>query len=617
MDNLRKKVVSGIVFSLLLMNILTLTFKIQPVKTAPIAITVPDDYPTIQEAINAADEGDTVLVKAETYYEHVFINKPISLIGEDRETTVIDGNGTGTVVSIGANDVSIINFTVRNAGKAWAGVGYPDSCIRGNGVRWIRIENNILTEAAVCTWFYSSSFVNITNNIIFNSTVAGVIGYASSNITIHQNIAHNCGVMGLHLDGNSKNCNITSNTIMHTLEGIEIEKSAGNFIAENRLQRNNVSIVLNQCRGPNILRKNNMSSKWYNLIVWGWALDAFMQDIDATNIVNNRTVYYLINSNGLLVNPSNYPNMGYLAIVNCSDMTINDVDLSFNGDGLLVVQSMNCSFVNTTISGNLGPLLHGGLTFYRSDNNSIINNRISSNTVGICLYQSNGNIFYHNSFVDVSNQVISNFYSPFSPPSGLYSQNIWDNGFEGNYWSTYVGVDKFRGIHQNETGSDGIGDIANIIDANNIDRYPLMAPFNTFKAGVWNGTAYNVDVISNSTISGFHFNPSEGAFLRFNVTGEDGTAGFCRVTIPKSLLWVQDGEWSVLVDGEPVNYTIIPDKNYTYLYFIYNHTTKTVIIKGTDVLPEFPSDVLLLTFLMLATAPLILTKKICYRKAKT
>ena len=105
--------------------------------------------------------------------------------------------------------------------------------------------------------------------------------------------------------------------------------------------------------------------------------------------------------------------------------------------------------------------------------------------------------------------------------------------------------------------------------------------------------------------------------MRFNITGEDGTKGFCRVTIPKDLLWVQDGQWSVLVGGEPVNYTIIPDENYTYLYFTYNHSTKTVEIQGTDVIPEFPSNVLLLGFLVLITIPLIFAQKKRFKKAKT
>mgnify|MGYP003887738503 CR=1 FL=1 len=46
-------------------------------------IVVPDDYPSIQSAINAADSGDEIYVKSGIYYENLIINKSISLIGED------------------------------------------------------------------------------------------------------------------------------------------------------------------------------------------------------------------------------------------------------------------------------------------------------------------------------------------------------------------------------------------------------------------------------------------------------------------------------------------------------------------------------------------------------
>jgi len=176
------------------------------------------------------------------------------------------------------------------------------------------------------------------------------------------------------------------------------------------------------------------------------------------------------------------------------------------------------------------------------------------------------------------------------------STNAWDNGYPsgGNYWSDYTGIDE---------NNDGIGD-----SARGNDRYPLMAPFKSFEAGTWNNIAYNVDTISNSTISDFYFNPEEGPFLRFSVTGKTDTKGFCRVTIPKDILWA-DSKWKIYVGDEEVPYTIILDENHTYLYFTYNHSTKTVVIQGTHAIPEFPHNMTLLAFTLLTAAIAVLSKK--------
>jgi parallel beta-helix repeat protein len=423
----------------------------------PVEVKAPNDYPvhnlntglsytTIQKAIDApeTENGHTIFVEEGIYSEHVIVSKSLSLIGENRSATIIDGSSIGNGMYISAHNVNVTNFTIRNAGTTWGG-GFPNSCILVANVMNVNIENNTLTDGAV-----------------------GILGYASSNITMCTNLVYNYGLMGIHLDGNSAYCKIINNTVKNCLEGIELERSADNLVEGNQLAYNNVSIVVNQCSGLNVFRRNNMSSDWYNIIVWGWSLEAFMQDMDTSNIANNRTVYYLTNFHNLMINTSSYPNLGYLAAVNCTNITIKDIDISHNKDGLLVAQSTNCTLVNITLSGNLGPLLHGGLTFFKSNNNLIVNNKILNNSVGVCLYQSNNNVFYHNSFVNNNRLVISNFHSPFSEPTGSHSINKWDNDAEGNFWSDYNGTD---------SNGDGIGDSPYIIDANNQDRYPLMEPW--------------------------------------------------------------------------------------------------------------------------------------------
>ena len=265
-------------------------------------------------------------------------------------------------------------------------------------------------------------------------------------------------------------------------------------------------------------------------------------------------------------------------------------------DGIMVSGMYNRIFNN-----NISNCTRWGLHLYWDASYNMIygNNIVNNSQAGIYLDRADGNTIFHNNLFNNLNVYVDE----------LAHFNLFDAGYPsgGNYWSDYVGVDEKSGPIQGDLGGDGIGDVPYIVNSEHADNFPLMGPINYFNAGTWNQTEYFVEVVSNSTVSDFYFNHNEGAFLRFNVTGEDGTTGFCRVTIPKDLLWVEDG-WTVFVDGENVNYTIIPD-DYTYLYFTFNHTTKTVLIEGTKVIPEFPSSIMLFGFLMLITIPLVLSEK--------
>jgi hypothetical protein len=95
------------------------------------------------------------------------------------------------------------------------------------------------------------------------------------------------------------------------------------------------------------------------------------------------------------------------------------------------------------------------------------------------------------------------------------------------------------------------------------------------------------------------------------VTGDDGTIGFCRAAIPKSLLWTDDG-WTILVDDAPVtDYTKFEDENCTYLYFTYDHTTHIVKIQGTNVIPE---SLLAIIHAILMASTILITALVKKRK---
>jgi len=93
------------------------------VKAEPKTIVVPDDYQTIQKAIDNATEGDTVFVKSGTYYNQTLvINKSLSLVGEDQKTTILRGRPDLIVgdrqfpymlINLKANDITISGFTMK------------------------------------------------------------------------------------------------------------------------------------------------------------------------------------------------------------------------------------------------------------------------------------------------------------------------------------------------------------------------------------------------------------------------------------------------------------------------------------------------------------------------
>jgi len=180
----------------------------------------------------------------------------------------------------------------------------------------------------------------------------------------------------------------------------------------------------------------------------------------------------------------------------------------------------------------------------------------------IASYSSN-NTIYHNNFNNTKNV-----------QSGI--ANVWDYEGEGNYWNDYTGRDLNR---------DGIGDTPYAIAADNQDNYPLIGMFSDFNI-VFEREIYSVTIISNSTISDFRFEvgaETGNNIIRFNVTGEDGTVGFCRVKVPTKLMKYP---YIVLVGSEEVVPTLLdfPNRTYVRLYFAYLYENYTITIISSETL---------------------------------
>ena len=255
-----------------------------------------------------------------------------------------------------------------------------------------------------------------------------------------------------------------------------------------------------------------------------------------------------------------------------NDNTIKDNVIVGNYMGIWLFSGINNTISHNNISSNIFSGIHG----LYSLNNKVRGNIISlNNEYGIYLGGSSDNTIYHNNFIE-------NNVNAFADS---LSSNLWDYEKEGNYWSNYNGTDFYNGPNQNISGSDGIGDTPFAIVEDIWDSYPLMGSFSGFSVTM-KGEEYNINVISNSSISNFRYEigPETGSkIIRFKASGGMTTVGFCRVSILSELM---DDPYFLIVDNEEVTPTVFNVSNEigVSLYFTYVHNSQAITITSPEIL---------------------------------
>jgi parallel beta-helix repeat protein len=535
-----RRIVSGIILVLLFVDVLVLAFDVGLVRAqAPEIVTISSDGSVSPSSapISSVDNVTYTFTGNMSYpsYYGIIVERNNVIVDGDGYTVQGNGNETVRDFSAGFDLTDTSNVTIENAniedfvnGIYLSGsnnsiiIGTNATANYDNGIYLDNSSNNVVSGNNVTAngnagiGIFLSSNNTVSNNKATANQGSGFGLSDSSNNTVTGNYAtKSSGGAGIEVDFSINNTVSENNSTANYDSGIVLYNSSNNTVRGNNATANNVDgIDLESSSNDNTVNGNNATANSqygislfsssgnvlignviggneYNFGVGGvfngFASSDFMNSVDTSNLVNGKPIYYLTGKSNMTINPENYPDVGYLAIVDCTNLTVQGLTLTSEGQGILLAFTNDSKITNNNATND-----YEGITLYSSSNNTVSdnaatangrydifldnssNNTVSGNNVttsnvGIYLFLSNKNDIYHNNFVGNSFQA-----SVGSTSVG----NAWDNGYPsgGNFWSDYTGTDLYSGAYQNVTGSDGIGDTPYVIDANNTDNYPLMTP---------------------------------------------------------------------------------------------------------------------------------------------
>jgi len=364
----------------------------------------PGNYTKIQEAINDSSDGDTVFVYNDSspYYENIEIDKSINLTGEDKNTTIIDGNYSyDPGIKINANKTKITEFTIQNSG---INVSMAGIVIRSN-------HSTIMRNIVNSNSNYGNGIIlqrNSHNNLIKENNIStnrdGIDFYSNSNYNrIEGNIiSNNQNGSNIWCSNNNK---ITNNIIKNNGRGIYLSyESNNNIINNNIISNNSIGINLYDSCIKNIILDNYFSNDG----LWIWKS---YQNTVVNNTVNGKPLVYMENESDKTIDDA-----GQVILINCNNITVKNQELSNTTVGIQLLNTKNCLIhsnniisnkrngiylyrsSNTTVKCNNISLNHGSaISFYKSEYNTIMNNNISLNDGrGISSYESDYNTIIGN-----------------------------------------------------------------------------------------------------------------------------------------------------------------------------------------------------------------------------
>ena len=367
------------------------------------------NYSCIQDAIDNASDDDIVFVfdDSSPYFEHVIIDKSIQLIGENKKTTVINGNQTGDVVTVTSDQVTITGFTVMRSGR--------DFQDQNSGIKLLSNENtltdvnitfnlfgillqssmgNTIVDNTINYNGYGIRFVDASSdNFILDNTLVSwsfdfniYLKNFCNNNTISGNNITNYDAHGIYVFGCEDN-SITNNSLVDCEVGISLVGSNYTVISDNFFQNEEDGLSLSWSTG-NIISRNTFVNDGLFLY------DSFDNSV-TDNTVNGKPLIYLEDESDITISED----AGQILLVTCDTINIQNQDIGETNVAIELLGSENCVISDNTLRSN-----RRNIHLRDSDFNVIRDNIVRSEDWFIFMHtlelrNSNDNEIIRNEFV--------------------------------------------------------------------------------------------------------------------------------------------------------------------------------------------------------------------------